>query len=85
MSRVRAAKWEFFVTRWGAMYDWVSGTVKAAAQEGGGAAAARLRAEEVRGCDRSLSGRVCRLISRCHHAMQQASRINFGSSSYSYS
>jgi hypothetical protein len=47
MSRVRAAKWEFFVTRWGAMYDWVSGTVKAAAQEGGGAAA-RLRAEEVR-------------------------------------
>jgi len=45
-SGVRAAKWEFFVTRWGAMYDWVSGTVKAA--QDGAVAVGRASPEEAR-------------------------------------
>jgi hypothetical protein len=45
MSSARAAKWEFFVTRWGALYDWVSGAVRAA-QDGAAAGGARVGAEE---------------------------------------
>jgi hypothetical protein len=68
MSRVRAAKWEFFLNRWSAIYDWASGTVKAA-QDGTAAGAARMSAEEVRAPVRCMRARC-----PCEHSMPSLSR-----------
>jgi hypothetical protein len=56
MSRVRAAKWEFFITRWSAIYDWVSGAAAAAREGAAAGAGARVSAEEVRRRDRGGRG-----------------------------
>lgn len=52
-TRVRAAKYEFFLTRWAALYDWFKAAAAADAGGGGRGASATLSAAEVRQAPRS--------------------------------